>query len=561
MYKKIIAMMLAAQMFSISVFATAQIESNPEEGVVNISGNIGTSAQVKEVSVLILNPDKTLDDLNGGDRAAAAYIAQIPVRMNGTYGIRAAIQGDSGVYTIYVDYEGNTDKDPVQIRYVRKADILAAAADLFRAASAEDAVDVMRTKWEQLDISNAFYDVDTCEKPAKIFYGLKTETPVTEPTISDLQSYFAVACTIAAISEGKIDNLADYLTVLGLTDDAASGYYKKGNAAMRKSVVSRITSSVAHLLSVCDKEEAKWATVKSAFDKVFDEAIVLATVEHPSGVGDVTEVIKTFSEQIGIDSLSGNSKVYYDLMSKKFDTYSALLDAYNKAVANADSSGSTHGGGSGGGSGGVVRGDKAAAVGPALGEYSAQSPENIGRKVNVFNDIADVPWAIEAISDLTERGVLSGMGDGSFKPNDAVTREQFVKMIVTAFGMQAKENDMAFYDVKYGDWYYDAVKIAFDNEIIRGQGAGFGVGEELTREDMAVIIFNTLTKLGVSKDAEEKPAFIDSAEIADYAKESVEYLKNIGVLNGSGNNDFNPKNATTRAEASIVIFSLLNNNR
>ena len=134
-------------------------------------------------------------------------------------------------------------------------------------------------------------------------------------------------------------------------------------------------------------------------------------------------------------------------------------------------------------------------------------------------------------------------------------------MIVTAFDMQAQDNDMAFSDVKHGDWYYDAVKAAYDNGIIRGHGDSFGVGEGLTREDMAVIICNTLKKLGISIEETAKPAFIDDAEISDYAKESVEYLKNTGVLKGNGNNDFKPKNVTTRAEASVVIFSLLNNNR
>lgn len=556
MYKKIIALMLALNVISVSAFA-AQTETNPEKEFVVISGNIDMSAQVKEVSVIILNPGKTIADLNNGDISAVAFAAQVPVRTSGAYSIKAKLSGASGEYSVYVDYEGNTDNDAEIIRYITAADNKAAIEALFGANSSGDAADVMNGRWTVLGISNEFYDMANCSAPAKIFYGLKTEMPVAAPTLEDTQRYFDMACAIAAISEGKIDDLADYLEILDLTDTAAAGYYKKGNSSMKKAVKTRLQSAVTAILGECAEDEAKWKNIKASFDETFAEAVVLATVEHPGGVGDVTDVIKDFSGQIGIGTATDNSKVYYALMSRKFDTYGALLSAYRTAVGTENSSDNA----GGGGGGGVVRGDSANAVTPIVGDYRADSPENIGARVNVFNDIADVSWAIEAIADLTERGVLSGMGDGSFKPDDAVTREQFVKMIVTAFDMQARDNDMAFSDVKHGDWYYDAVKAAYENGIIRGHGDSFGVGEGLTREDMAVIICNTLKKLGISGEETAKPEFIDSAEISDYAKESVEYLKNTGVLKGNGNNDFNPKNVTTRAEASVVIFSLLNNNR
>ena len=88
MYKKIIALMLALSMISVSAFA-AQIETNLEKELVVISGNIDMSAQVKEVSVIILNPGKTMADLNNGDVSAVAFAAQVPVRTSGAYSIKA----------------------------------------------------------------------------------------------------------------------------------------------------------------------------------------------------------------------------------------------------------------------------------------------------------------------------------------------------------------------------------------------------------------------------------------------------------------------------------------
>ena len=80
------------------------------------------------------------------------------------------------------------------------------------------------------------------------------------------------------------------------------------------------------ILGECAEDEAKWKNIKASFDGAFAEAVVLATVEHPGGVGDVTDVIKDFSGQIGIGTATDNSKVYYALMSRGFDTYGALFE-------------------------------------------------------------------------------------------------------------------------------------------------------------------------------------------------------------------------------------------
>ena len=86
----------------------------------------------------------------------------------------------------------------------------------------------MSDRWTVLGISNEFYDMENCSVPAKIFYGLKTEMPVAAPTLYDTQKYFDMACAIAAISEGKIDDLADYFGILDLTDTTAAGVLQKG---------------------------------------------------------------------------------------------------------------------------------------------------------------------------------------------------------------------------------------------------------------------------------------------------------------------------------------------
>ena len=559
--KKILAVILALGIPFSTVYAEHIINADVENSNIIISGTVPADAELNEVSVIIYKPGKGPQDMVSGSAAKAVeYSIQTMADEVGSFIVNAPVKGESGQYSVYVDYEGNTESGANLVSFIRIADNNAAIAALFGAAASSEAASVMSGRWEHLAISSEFYGKDTCTLPAKVLYGLKTGAPVESPSLVDAQKYFDAACAVAAASEGKIDDLTEYLKVLDLTDTAAAKYYTKGNSLMKQAVKIRLASAVTAIIGDCTKDESKWGGIKSAFDKAFDEAVVLATVEHPGGVGDVNGVIKEFAAQIGIDSPSDNSKIYYALMSKSFNSYNALLQVYKTEAAANGGSSRPGGGGSGGGGGSVVR-DGNGGVSSIVADYTVIPPENIGSQVTAFIDISDMPWAIEAIADLAGKGVVSGMGDGNFKPNDAVTREQFVKMIVNAFEIKDRDKEIAFSDVNVGDWYYDVVKIAYGNGIIRGQGDIFGVGEKLTREDLAVIVYNTLNILGISRETEVKPEFIDSAEISDYAKESVDYLKNIGVLNGGGNNDFNPKNTTTRAEAAVVIYSLVNNSR
>ena len=163
-------------------------------------------------------------------------------------------------------------------------------------------------------------------------------------------------------------------------------------------------------------------------------------------------------------------------------------------------------------------------------------------------------WAEDAILALSEKGIVSGKADGVFAPNDPLTREQFVTMIVKAFDLKT-DGTIEFADVKPADWFYDYVNAAFNNNIVRGYGDSFGVGEKITRQDMAVMVYNAISDK--KEFAENGEKFADDADIADYAREAVYYLKNAGIINGVGDGRFDPKGINTRAQAAVVINKLL----
>lgn len=174
-----------------------------------------------------------------------------------------------------------------------------------------------------------------------------------------------------------------------------------------------------------------------------------------------------------------------------------------------------------------------------------------------FTDLDTVPWASEAIDYMFTNGYVNGVGNGLFAPQSEVTREQFVKMLVNVFGLTAVEGaSVDFSDVNDGEWYADFVKIAASRGIVSGMGDGsFGVGAPISRQDMAVMIARCTNIMTGDEIAED---FADNSEISDYAVNAVYAMKSAGYLSGDNEGKFNPIKTATRAETATVLYRICN---
>jgi hypothetical protein len=179
-------------------------------------------------------------------------------------------------------------------------------------------------------------------------------------------------------------------------------------------------------------------------------------------------------------------------------------------------------------------------------------------QVNIpFNDLDSVPWAKESVMKLAELGIVSGKGNSTFAPNDFITREEFAKILVTAFNLVDEGAESNFNDVNSGEWYYKFVSIAQKKGITAGMGDGsFGVGRNITREDLATLLYRAIPKEKFIISSENKP-FGDDDKISGYAKEAVYAMHNTGVINGIGENIFASAKFATRAEVAKIIGELL----
>lgn len=176
---------------------------------------------------------------------------------------------------------------------------------------------------------------------------------------------------------------------------------------------------------------------------------------------------------------------------------------------------------------------------------------------NPFTDLPSSHWAKNSILSLYEKGIINGMTETAFAPDEFVTRAQFVTMLQKAFDLSPKFPLSPFDDVKESDWYYTAVIAAYDNGVATGYGGKFNPNSLITRQDMATFAYRAATASGKELSLSFFTPFADDTQISDYAKTAVYSMRSVGVINGMTEDTFAPLGNATRAQAAHIIAKLL----
>lgn len=174
-----------------------------------------------------------------------------------------------------------------------------------------------------------------------------------------------------------------------------------------------------------------------------------------------------------------------------------------------------------------------------------------------YADLYEADWAKDYIIKLNWNGVFTS-GNEKFYPNNNITRGEFVAAIINAVGFMS-DADISFDDVEKGSQYYAPVAAAYEKGIIKGiNEAIFGLDQNITRQDVAVILFRTANIVGITLPSGSADGFTDSADISDYAADSVGALSAADIINGMPSGEFEPLSFTTRAQAAKLISSIFN---
>jgi hypothetical protein len=184
---------------------------------------------------------------------------------------------------------------------------------------------------------------------------------------------------------------------------------------------------------------------------------------------------------------------------------------------------------------------------------------SFAQNANTFTDVRSNYWASQFIGELANRGVIAGFPDGSFKPEQQVTRAQFAAMLRKAFQKAPKREGIRFADVPGDYWAKTAIQEAYVTGFLSGYPNNrFEPNQNIAREQVLVSLANGL-EYAAKDDANNTLRFFnDNQNISGYARRPIAAAteRNI-VVNYPNVNFLKPGETATRAEVAAFIYQAL----
>jgi hypothetical protein len=175
-----------------------------------------------------------------------------------------------------------------------------------------------------------------------------------------------------------------------------------------------------------------------------------------------------------------------------------------------------------------------------------------------LSDIAG-NWAQSSIEKLVSLGYISGYPDGTFKPDQQITRSEFCAIMDKVLQLTPSVQQTHFTDVNPGEWFDKAVETAVYDGIAKGYGDGtFHPNAPISRQEMACVLIQAMGKSQLAEaSAKAATKFTDDSQIAWWSRGYVTVALQQGIVGGYPDGSFKPDDETTRAEACAMIVNFL----
>lgn len=474
-----------------------------------------------------------------------------------TFTIGDDLTAAGGKYTVSLAGNGTDSADckkDITVYILRPADIPALLTELNGVTGIDDTMAAINAVKDALQLK---IDDALMSKQAAFFVNMRTDdfngifadlNEVAQAwNLAEIAVYISGDTANAAGARTLIEAAADYIGI-NITDDDYIAYADKIYADIIRvrntynngkgiSSISAIKNSLAEYTAVEAVNGAAAADMPAVLDK------------YHSVIG-ITDLQMTAFKAL---SENNRAKVTRQLYNKNYTETAAIKTDFDAAMAQDFGGNDTAGTVTGGGGGGNKKGG--AAGGASLTPSVTPSTDtNID-----FADLGADHWAYGYVNTLRSSKIIDGYEDGTFRPDNSVTREEFVKMIVSASGLYSASAECEFGDVQNGQWYYKYISSAVSAGLVNGVSEDtFGTGGLITREDAAVIAARILDKFGKKVNA-ESAVFTDANLISDYAADSINTLAALGIISGQPDGSFEPQGALTRAQAARIIVLVRDN--
>ncbi len=177
-----------------------------------------------------------------------------------------------------------------------------------------------------------------------------------------------------------------------------------------------------------------------------------------------------------------------------------------------------------------------------------------------FVDVSKSAWYYEGIDHCYQNSYISGISQNTFSPNSNITREQFVMMLANLAGVDLTlyaETDTGMSDVPAGRWYSAAIAWAVSEGYVSGVAEGvFGLGQNITREQLARLLFLYAEKQGADTDARaDLSGYTDENLISGWAYENVSWAVAKGLISGMTPTELGARGTATRAQAARIFMA------
>lgn len=562
------AAVLACAMLAQTAYAEKWVEfyENTAQGNAAFIITGSADSENEEINVLILKPGKSLETNEAvTDGNYIKYAASLLTSESGGFKVSVPLsaEDEEGEYTCYVGGAA-FEKQAVTKTSYHSSEFSAKEAikELKKAVSPEDLAGKITKKIKMdLSIDNTLVNGIDVNAFAKLIYADMSilNEDNSAKTILDLQK----TALLAAYNEGKKELVqkdneflyTEFIDFAGLDKDGVTlydGYEKILSSDAKLKVIDALLKKDFKNTDELYKafaQEVLLKGIKGAVTKGTGHIGNLLTAENAKKAG--ISVSEYTSLETNAEKTKANNKIFEAAFSNATELESAVKKAA-KAAKEAEN------GGNGGGTGGGSSSKNNDSYSVNMGGYSNTNIPGNTETNAIFNDIAGVAWAAEAIEALYEKGIVNGVGEGNFAPDEEVTREQFAVMLMRAFNIVAEGEENCFIDADEGAYYTKYINMAKKLGIVKGMEENvFGVGSKLKRQDLAVMAKNTADYCGINIAEITEAKFDDENLISDYAVAAVKSLANAKIINGYEDNTFRPHEYCTRAQAAKIIYELL----
>ncbi len=171
-----------------------------------------------------------------------------------------------------------------------------------------------------------------------------------------------------------------------------------------------------------------------------------------------------------------------------------------------------------------------------------------------FEDVAGDAWYREDVETVYALGLIEGSSEDHYSPEAKLSRGQMLTMLWRLAGKPETEAEAEFSDVAEGSYYSDAIGWAAEAGIADGTGNGnFKPEQDITREQLLTMLYRYAKQNGMAEEPAPELTFSDADKVSGYAADALRWAANAGILQGFGDNTIRPQNLVSRAQAAAFF--------